>query len=75
MIAMVGGMFFAAPQIASADNGNNDETTPIAVVTVRDRNAQATITYSYLEDGRILVNVTLDDGKTFGFELNPSTKN
>ena len=70
MIAMVGGMFFAAPQIASADNGDTDNT-PTTVVVVRDRNQKATFLYAYLPNGRISVVVIFDDGRTFEGVIEP----
>lgn len=69
MIAMVGGMFFAAPQIASADNGDYDYTVPVSVVFVRDTVNKASITYTLLDNGVTLVAVRYDDGRTINFTM------
>lgn len=42
MIAMVGGMFFAVPQIASADNGNNGNGQNIELEVTRYKDLKVT---------------------------------
>lgn len=49
MIAMVGRMFFAAPQIASADN-NSVNASGMEWVVVYDRDLKVTFIYVY-QDG------------------------
>lgn len=62
MIAMVGGMFFAAPQIASVDNGDNGNGQNIELEVTRYKDLKAT-QVKYLENGVVKwMEIRYDDG-------------
>ncbi|MBO5612547.1 MAG: hypothetical protein J5918_08130 [Prevotella sp.] len=62
MIAMVGGMFFSAPQIASADNGDNGNGQNIELEVIRYKDLKVTqVIYKENGDAKWM-EIRYDDG-------------